>query len=140
MAASQTSSWTPLRIAAGLAALLPTASALLILRAQLLIEPSRLGLILLPAVVAAAAICWCFALRADRPSSRSRLARAALGGVALGGLGFLAGFLGPLVLTPESNQGPLLGIFVTGPLGFALGVLAGWVWSFARRGLPAKQA
>ncbi len=34
------------------------------------------------------------------------------------------GILGPILLTPESNLGPLLGIFVTGPLGFFLGVLA----------------
>jgi hypothetical protein len=140
MGASQTSSWTPLRVAAGLAAVPPSLAAVLIVRAQVLVGPNRLGLILLPAVVAVAAICWSFALRGDHPSSRSRLACAAVGGVALGGLSFLAGFFGPLVLTPESNQGPLLGIFVTGPLGFVLGVLAGWVWSISRRDLPAKHA
>src|SRR5947199_396451 len=30
---------------------------------------------------------------------------------------FLAGFVGPIYLTPQSDQGPLLGIFITGPLG-----------------------
>jgi hypothetical protein len=60
----------------------------------------------------------------------------------VGGIGFLGGFIGPIVLTPEANQGPLLGIFVTGPLGFCAGVLLGTLYSFIRvrpRGLPAIQ-
>lgn len=39
-------------------------------------------------------------------------------GVILG----LIGFVGPLIFTPDANQGPLLGIFITGPIG-----LASWV-------------
>jgi hypothetical protein len=42
-----------------------------------------------------------------------------------GAIGFAAGFFGPLLLTPEANQGPLLGIFITGPAGFFLGGLTG---------------
>jgi hypothetical protein len=38
--------------------------------------------------------------------------------------GFLAGFVGPMVLSPGSNLGPLIGILVSGPAGVALGVLA----------------
>ena len=30
---------------------------------------------------------------------------------------------------PEANQGPLLGIFITGPLGFIIGGLAGLVYA-----------
>jgi hypothetical protein len=33
---------------------------------------------------------------------------------------------------PESNQGPLLGIFITGPGGVALGALAGAIWWMLR--------
>ena len=44
---------------------------------------------------------------------------------AVGGLAFAAGFFGPLVVTPDANQGPLLGIFITGPVGLALGLLWG---------------
>ena len=44
---------------------------------------------------------------------------------ALGGAGFLAGFVGPMVYEPHSNQGPVLGIFFTGPLGAVLGVVLG---------------
>lgn len=58
------------------------------------------------------------------------------GGLFLGGIGFLAGFIGPLLLSPEANQGPLLGIFITGPVGLLLGgglgmLAAGRQWHFA---------
>jgi hypothetical protein len=39
----------------------------------------------------------------------------------LGGIGFAAGFFGPMILAPEANQGPMLGIFITGPAGVAVG-------------------
>ncbi len=38
-----------------------------------------------------------------------------------GAIGFCAGFFGPMLLAPDANQGPLLGIFITGPLGFVAG-------------------
>jgi hypothetical protein len=41
----------------------------------------------------------------------------------VGAVGFAAGFLGPITFNPEANQGPLLGIFITGPAGGALGLL-----------------
>ncbi len=41
----------------------------------------------------------------------------------LGVAGFLAGFLGPIFFVPEANQGPLVGIFITGPGGALLGLL-----------------
>ena len=56
----------------------------------------------------------------------------ALWAIALGGLGFLLGFFGPLWLAPEANQGPLLGIFITGPVGFFLGIVWG-LWRERRR-------
>ena len=46
-------------------------------------------------------------------------------GAILGIIGFLGGFIGPVIFTPEANQGPLLGIFITGPLGFVLSLRAG---------------
>ncbi len=48
-------------------------------------------------------------------------------GAILGIIGFLGGFVGPVIFTPEANQGPLLGIFITGPLGFVLGLVVGFV-------------
>lgn len=46
-------------------------------------------------------------------------------GLILGGIGFAAGFFGPMVFAPGANQGPLLGIFITGPGGFVLGLAYG---------------
>lgn len=45
--------------------------------------------------------------------------------IVLGAIGFLGGFVGPVIVTPEANQGPLLGLLITGPLGFILGLLVG---------------
>ena len=44
---------------------------------------------------------------------------------ALGGTGFVAGFFGPIALNPEANQGPLLGMFITGPGGALGGLIVG---------------
>lgn len=51
-----------------------------------------------------------------------------LGAIVVGAIGFCAGFFGPILLTPAANQGPLLGIFITGPLGFPLGGVGGFVY------------
>lgn len=51
----------------------------------------------------------------------------------VGGVAFLAGFVGPIVFTPEANQGPLLGIFFTGPAGFVAGLVWGAMRAMARR-------
>lgn len=55
------------------------------------------------------------------------------GGCLLGLIGFAGGFVGPLIFAPEANQGPLLGIFITGPLGFVAGLLLGAVFGALRR-------
>lgn len=57
----------------------------------------------------------------------------ALGSLVTGTIGFSAGFFGPMLLTPEANQGPMLGIFITGPLGFMLGGVGGAMYWSARR-------
>jgi hypothetical protein len=86
------------------------------------------SLFLLPTPLAeltlAALLLW-FALGGSSRAVRHRLGSALLWGSVVGGVGFLLGFFGPLVLQPNSNQGPLLGIFVTGPLGFVLGCIGG---------------
>jgi len=43
----------------------------------------------------------------------------------VGGVGLLAGYIGPLVLNPESNIGPVIGIVFTGPVGMCIGLLLG---------------
>jgi hypothetical protein len=56
----------------------------------------------------------------------------------LGAVAFLAGFVGPILFSPDSPQGPLLGIFITGPLGVVAGALLGLVIGLARRGRAAN--
>ncbi|HEY9506791.1 MAG TPA: hypothetical protein VIQ27_12505 [Gemmatimonadales bacterium] len=58
---------------------------------------------------------------------RGIVRRAVRPALLLGGIGFAAGFFGPMLLAPEANQGPLLGIFITGPAGFVLGLAYGVV-------------
>ena len=57
----------------------------------------------------------------------------------VGAITFLIGFVGPIVVTPGANQGPLLG-FVTGPLGLAVGLVWGLVRAARRRGSSADAA
>jgi hypothetical protein len=40
----------------------------------------------------------------------------------LGVVGFAAGFFGPMIFSPEANQGPLVGLFIAGPAGVVLGL------------------
>jgi len=65
-------------------------------------------------------------------SSNSVAVMAGLGAVVLGGLGFVAGFFGPMIFAPEANQGPMLGLFITGPAGVVIGAIAGAVYAKRR--------
>ena len=92
------------------------------------------GIGLLP--LALIALTWsvlslCFAAAGHRPEVRRHLGAALMGGLAVGSVAFAAGFIGPMIIAP-SNQGPLLGIVVTGPLGFVLGAIAGAARSLTR--------
>ena len=60
--------------------------------------------------------------------SHGAISTTLLGAVIFGGIGFAGGFFGPMVFAPEANQGPLLGIFITGPAGFLLGSIAGFIY------------
>jgi hypothetical protein len=51
----------------------------------------------------------------------------------LGAAGFAAGFFGPMLLAPDANRGPLLGIFIMGPLGVVIGAAPGLVVAFMRQ-------
>jgi hypothetical protein len=57
---------------------------------------------------------------------------AVMGALVTGAVGFSAGFFGPMIFTPSANQGPLLGIFITGPLGLMFGGAGGAIHWFAR--------
>ncbi len=66
-----------------------------------------------------------------------RLSRPALlVGAVLGAVVFAAGFFGPLIFLPESNIGPIIGIFL-GPVAFYVGGLGGFVW-YAKRALRSS--
>jgi hypothetical protein len=73
----------------------------------------------------ASALCWWFAIRGHIAEDRAVLISSLTGALIVGGIGFAGGFFGPMILAPKSNQGPLVGIFVTGPLGFVAGALIG---------------
>lgn len=65
------------------------------------------------------------AARLHNTDSRKLMRSGCLGGLVIGGIAFLGGFIGPIILMPEANQGPLLGILLTGPLGWILGTIFG---------------
>jgi len=54
-------------------------------------------------------------------------------GLFIGAIAFLIGFAGPIIVKPSANQGPLLGIFITGPIGLALGLFWGLLRAIRRR-------
>ena len=68
-------------------------------------------------------LCWWTAL-AHQPTTRARIRASWRAGWVLGAVGLALGFLGPLLVTPKANLGPLLGILITGPGAFVLGSLA----------------
>ena len=116
------------RIAAIVVAVFSTAFALLVLwNYETLLVTIQLGAC--PATMAI--ICWGFALRGHIAEGRRRTKAALVGGIMLGGIGLAGGYFGPLMLS-ESNLGPLLGIFMTGPLGFVLGAIIGWFYARIR--------
>ena len=57
--------------------------------------------------------------------TRADMRRVAVWSITFGLVSFLFGFLGPLYISPESPQGPLLGIVVSGPAGALVGCIAG---------------
>lgn len=59
---------------------------------------------------------------------------AAIGGaLILGGLFFTVGFLGPMVFGKDTNQGPLIGIFIAAPLGVIAGAIGGYMYANNQR-------
>jgi hypothetical protein len=48
-------------------------------------------------------------------------------------IAFSLGFFGPMVFMPDANQGPLLGLIYTGPLGLLVGLVWGAVRALRRR-------
>ncbi len=58
----------------------------------------------------------------SEPNFKSRIVFCS---ILAGSIGFAGGFFGPMLLSPKSNQGPLLGILFTGPIGVLSGPAIG---------------
>lgn len=69
-------------------------------------------------------------------NEESRMKFVLIYGISVGAVCFLIGFIGPIIITPKSNQGPLLGIFITGPLGFILGIIIGIIFRNVLKNRP----
>lgn len=74
---------------------------------------------------------WC---QLESPDTNGLPVYAGTGALVLGGIGFAGGFFGPMLFAPEANQGPLLGLFITGPGGALLGAILGGLLWLKRRG------
>jgi len=122
------------RLLAGTGGLLFTVFAIRVLL-RLLGSPDMvfLRLIVLSTSGTAAVMCWWYALRGQNTESRAVMRLGCLGGLVVGGVAFLAGFVGPILLMPGANQGPLFGIFVTGPLGCVVGTAGGVIAAKLKR-------
>jgi hypothetical protein len=83
----------------------------------------------LACAAAAARFVWTRTVRISSGCATSSV----LGALIVGGIGFTGGFFGPMVFAPGANQGPLLGIFITGPLGALAGAIGGALWWGWRR-------
>lgn len=55
------------------------------------------------------------------------------GALMLGSLCFIIGFLGPMAFAKDTSQGPLFGVFITGPLGVILGAIGGYVYAVRQK-------
>ncbi|HTS52081.1 MAG TPA: hypothetical protein VMH26_02305 [Burkholderiales bacterium] len=73
---------------------------------------------------------------ADPTLLHSVLTSARTWAIVLGVVGFVCGFVGPMVFSPDANQGPLLGLFITGPGGALLGAFLGLIVGAVRPPAP----
>lgn len=75
----------------------------------------------------AATFAWC-SMDWKEPGLGSAISS---GSLIAGSIGLVAGYFGPLFLSPATDQGPLLGLILTGPVGFLAGGAFGglrWIW------------
>jgi hypothetical protein len=75
---------------------------------------------------------WRWSGAASRGRASSVLGSAVAGAAIVGGIAFCAGFFGPIIFAPGANQGPLLGIFITGPLGVVAGAVGGGLYGLGQ--------
>jgi hypothetical protein len=85
----------------------------------------------LAALLTAAGLAW-LAWRGTGAGAQGVLATAATWSAIAGAVGFIGGFFGPMILAPDANQGPLLGLLITGPLGCVVGAVGGLIAGLRR--------
>ncbi len=56
------------------------------------------------------------------------------GALLIGAISFIIGFIGPMLIAAGGNQGPMLGLFITGPIGIIVGAIAGFIYAKRRKG------
>lgn len=83
--------------------------------------------------LAAAGLAFWFAFAAYRGVANIQWWRSARMALIVGLLFFVAGYVGPLFMTPDNNLGPLIGVFGTGPAGFAVGAVIGLIHALRDR-------
>jgi hypothetical protein len=88
--------------------------------------PELLALLDVGVLTIMTAACSLLALRGMLKEVRSQPAFAIVCGLLTGVIGFAAGFFGPILLAADVSYEPIFGIFISGPLGFALGMAAGY--------------
>ncbi len=88
----------------------------------------------------AACLGWVVVVRIGDAPSRLLIRNAGRWAAFLGIPAFAVGFIGPMILMPEANQGPLIGFLLTGPLGAFLGVVVGVVRSLREYRTARREA
>ncbi len=83
------------------------------------------------------AIIWWLYEFTTSPRIRRVLVLALKWGGILGLVLFVLGFVGPIIFTPGANQGPLLGILFTGPIGAIGGALIGAIYGLMSTSAPS---
>lgn len=124
--------WKILRILAGVVSAIPALFAFMLIRHNIDEPFSLAGASFVSFPITIAILGWWFVFFGHHAIHRARIMCALIGGVALGVIGFIGGFVGPLIFAPGANQGPLLGIIITGPLGFLAGFWLGAFYGFFR--------
>jgi hypothetical protein len=97
-----------------------------------------IGAMIVPALVAIG--CFIGARRLRSGAGNGIFATGLRYAVGFGAVGFAAGFFGPMIFAPDANQGPMLGIFITGPAGVVIGFLIGALQSSGRQPRPGSAA
>jgi hypothetical protein len=86
------------------------------------------------AAIAVARYVWLRTASVERSLVRSII----VGALITGGVAFCVGFFGAIVVMPDANLGPRLGIFVAVPLGLLAGAIGGAGHWFVRTRHPGR--